>query len=388
MRRTIQFGFLVLTVVGVFVVGGNAERWCPFGGVEAIYTYLSEGNMVCSLGMSNFYILGGVLLMTVVLRRAFCGYLCPVGTVSEWLRRGAGKLGFRGRDVPEGVDRVLSLIKYPLLGVILYFTYQTAELVLRGYDPCYALISRHGKDITVWAYLIAGVVVVASLVVMMPFCRWLCPLAAVLNPFSRFGVARVQRDEDACIQCADCSSSCPMAIPVDRVRSVTHARCLACLDCVEACPTSDRPALSWGPPKSLGRSWSKTVLAGVLLLCVVAPVAAAWMLPMPSFVRERGTRPEETASVELRIDNLTCRGNCNLLMYYLERDDMDALSGYMRLEAWPAQEAARVRITYDAAVCDEGAIRRAISEPYFDTVEGFWRDSPFLIEGYDPLAIE
>ncbi len=388
MRRTIQFGFLLLTVAGVFVVGGNAERWCPFGGVEAIYTYVTEGNMVCSLGVSNFYILGGVLLMTVVLRRAFCGYVCPVGTVSEWLRRAGARLGIRGREVPERLDRVLSLLKYPLLAVILYFTYQTAELVLRGYDPCYALISRHGKDITVWAYVIAGAVVVVSLVMMMPFCRWLCPLAAVLNPFSRFGVARVERDEDACMRCSECSSSCPMGIPVDRVRTVTHARCMACLECVDACAAPDRPALSWGPPKSLGRSWSKSVLAGVLLLCVVAPVGAAWMLPMPSFVKERGTRPEETAAVEMRIDNLTCRGNCNLLMYYLERDDMDALSGYLRLEAWPAPEAARVRITYDPGVCDKGAIKRAITEPYFDDVEGFWRDSPFVIEGYDPLAIQ
>ncbi len=81
MRKTLQFGFLALTLVAVFVVRGNAERWCPFGGLEALYTYTREGNLPCSLGVSNFYILGAVLLMTLILRRAFCGYVCPVGAI-------------------------------------------------------------------------------------------------------------------------------------------------------------------------------------------------------------------------------------------------------------------------------------------------------------------
>ena len=39
-RRIVQSGFLALVLVGVFYVGANCERWCPFGGVEAAYTLL------------------------------------------------------------------------------------------------------------------------------------------------------------------------------------------------------------------------------------------------------------------------------------------------------------------------------------------------------------
>ena len=74
-RRVVQFAFLALTVVGVFVVRGNAELWCPFGGIEAAYTYVKEGSVICSLGVSNFYILGALLLLTLVARRAFCSYV-------------------------------------------------------------------------------------------------------------------------------------------------------------------------------------------------------------------------------------------------------------------------------------------------------------------------
>jgi len=81
-RRLVQFGFLALTIVGVYVLKGNAERWCPFGGVEAAYMYFSQGQMLCSLGVSNFYILGAVLILTLLLRRVFCGYMCPIGAIS------------------------------------------------------------------------------------------------------------------------------------------------------------------------------------------------------------------------------------------------------------------------------------------------------------------
>ena len=173
LRRTVQFGFLLIVLVGVFVIGGNCERWCPFGGVEALYTYLHEGNLVCSLGTANFFILGGVLGMTLLMRRAFCGYVCPIGTISEWLHAAARRLRLPEVRVPLWLDRRLAWLKYGLLAVILWFTWQTGELIFRGFDPCYALISRHGEDITVWTYVAAGAVVVGSLFLLLPFCRWL-----------------------------------------------------------------------------------------------------------------------------------------------------------------------------------------------------------------------
>jgi len=64
---------------------------------------------------------------------------------------------------------------------------------------------------------------------------------------------------------------------------------------------------------------------------------------------------------------------------------MFRIPGYVKLEAWPGPNAADVRITYEATVSNEGAIKRAITEPYFDATADFWRSSPFRIEGYDSL---
>jgi len=386
MRRTIQFGFLLIVLVGVFAIGGNCERWCPFGGVEALYSYLHEGNLVCSLGTANFFILGGVLGMTLLMRRAFCGYACPIGTISEWLHALARRLRLPAYRVSPWLDRHLAWLKYGLLAVILWFTWQTGELVFRGFDPCYALISRHGEDITVWAYVAAGAVVVGSLFLMLPFCRWFCPLAAVLNPFSRFAVARIRRNAAICRDCGACEKRCPVDIPVAQVVQVTHARCIACLQCVESCPGHRARPLTWGSPWGGRTAWPPITISLTVLLCTSVAVAASYLYPLPSFVKTRGTAPGQTAELSLRTSNLGCRGNANLLYYFLDRDDMFAVPGYLKVEAWPGPGAAQVRVTYDPAQAGETFIQQAITEPYYEIAGEQWRMSPFAVEGYDPLA--
>jgi len=384
MRIWLQSGFLLLTVIGVFVIAGNAESWCPFGGIEALYTYLSEGTLPCSLAFSNFYILGAVVLMTLLLRRAFCGYVCPVGTISDWVQRTSAHWGVRPFAVPVLVDRSLSMLKYLVLGTVLFFTYRSAELVFRGFDPCYALISRHGEDITIWAYAIAGAIIVLSIVLTMPFCRWLCPLAAALSPFSVVGFARIKRDDATCVRCGECANVCPMAIPVHRTVEVRHARCISCLSCLDACPTHSDGALSWGPP-GFGRRWPHWIVPALALSLTSAAVAAVSFFAIPSFVATRGEAGANTAEIELEVDGLTCRGRATLLMYFLERDDVFALSEFLELQAWPGSGAARVIIGVDSSTSTPDDVKRAMTEPYYDEAGGVWRFSPFAIRGFDPL---
>jgi ferredoxin len=399
-RRVVQLGFLILAAAGVFVWRANAEQWCPFGGIEAIYTYVAEGNMLCSLGVSNFYILGGVIAMTLLLRRAFCGYACPIGSLSELLHAAAKRVGVGTVSVPRRLDRVLALLKYVVLAIIVWLTWQAGELVFRGLCPAYALVSRHGADITFWAYVVLAGIAVASLAITMPFCRWLCPLAAVLNLFSRFGLMRIKRTS-ACTGCGRCTVECPMSIPVAQLPQVTAARCIACLNCVEACPREG--ALRWSAaiekaalptPPLLSPPIRQAALIAVLLLCTGGAVAASALFPLPSFVKtSRAGPPATVASVDLKIADLTCRGRANLLVWFLERDDQYKIPGptpdvrgYFKLEAWPDPTLARVRISYDPSCCDAAAIKQAIAEPYFDAAADRWWVSPFAIEGYDPLT--
>lgn len=390
-RRFLQFAFLALTLIGVFLVQGNAERWCPFGGVEAAYNYFQNGEMVCSLGISNFYILAAVLLMTLLLHRAFCGYVCPIGTISDWLSRPGKLLMKNPLNVPRWLDTLLSCLKYLVLVLILYITWTHAELYFRTADPCYALISRHGEDITYWAYIVAGTILAASLFIKIPFCRWLCPLAAVLNIFSKFSLTRIRRHDEVCIHCGKCSKVCPTAIAVDKQKEITAARCLSCFACVEVCPKKQEGALTWGGPlKIFSKKWNRGLVVVGILLLIGAAVLTAYRFPLPSYNYERPSTlaAAQTQTAALRIDGLTCRGRGTLLVFFLERDDELSLQGYLKVAAWPGPGVVDLHITYDPSLTSEAAIKQALTEAYFDPLDDRWRDSPFIIEGYDPLKLD
>ena len=167
------------------------------------------------------------------------------------------------------------------------------------------------------------------------------------------------------------------------------------MDCIAACPKEKQQALFWGPPNWLGRAWSPATVVVVLLLCGGAAVAAAYLAPMPSFVKSRGMRPDQVDVVELRIQGLTCRGRANLLVSFVERDDMYKIPGpsadapgYYRLEAWPDPNVAVVHVSFDPKTADEEIIKRAIVEPYYDMGQNRWWMSPFLVKDYGIPALE
>jgi len=178
-----------------------------------------------------------------------------------------------------------------------------------------------------------------------------------------------------------------MAIPVDQVRTVTAARCTLCLDCIEACPQRDQGAIHFGPFKAIDRKWSQALLVIIMLALTTAAVAASYAFPLASFVATRGDLPEQTAAVEFEIDGVRCQGTSTSLFSTMERKDQYRLKGYLKLETWPNPNLARVRVTYDPTLCNEDAVKKAITEILYDSDTDDWELPPFTIDGYDPLGL-
>ena len=301
-RRLFQIAFLALVVVGVFVVQGNAERWCPFGGVETMYAWAVGGNSLCATGVSNLFAFGGILLSLVLLRRAFCSHACPIGSVSEWTSELARRLGWKPRRVPPALDSALGLLKYGVLVLIVWITWVVAELVFRAACPAYALLGRHGEDITTWAYVVGGAIVLGSLFVTLPFCRWLCPLAAVMNPLSRFGLVRVTKRRELVRLLRQVRARLPHGDPGRRGAPWSiHARCTACGTCVDACPThAGEPTLALRTAGRKRRRVPAGAVAGLLVLVFAGAVAGSMLLPIPSFRWSRGELPAGAAVLDAR----------------------------------------------------------------------------------------
>lgn len=241
-RRLFQIAVLVaVVVVGIRHAMGisriTVETFCPFGGLEGMLSLVSNRQFTCATGERNLVLFLALVLLTLVSRRVFCSWICPVGTLSEGIFRLRNRRGtlpvIRGRW-----DSWLRWLRIPVLAAILYLTFKTGELIFRSVDPYYVLFSVHGHDVMWWSYIVIGVIVLGIVIIPMAWCRYLCPLGGALWPLSRFGAIRLRRT-DACIHCGKCDAACPWGIDISHADAIVSGECTLCLECTRVCPVKN-----------------------------------------------------------------------------------------------------------------------------------------------------
>ena len=92
----------------------NFHAVCPFGAVETAGRLILDGAFIPKIHQSNFWVFSGVVLITLLIGTAFCGYLCPLGSVQEWIG-GLGKKIFRkryNRFINEKADRIFGYLRF------------------------------------------------------------------------------------------------------------------------------------------------------------------------------------------------------------------------------------------------------------------------------------
>lgn len=237
-RYTLLSIVLVLTVYLALGYGNRSfEAFCPFGGMESLWGLIADREFSCALGPLNLSMLIAVLVLTVLAKKAFCGWICPVGFLSELLGRLGGKVIPRRTEINSRLNGYLKLLRYPVLVLSLYFTYKTGELILRGYDPFYIIFSGFGHGtLGLVTFIVLAATIIGSLFIPMFFCRYLCPLGATFDPFSRIGLIKVARNDENCTQCGDCEESCPHNLAPYEYDLIRHRDCTNCLECIDACP--------------------------------------------------------------------------------------------------------------------------------------------------------
>lgn len=271
LRRAIQTYFALFIVFAMFRHGlidessginvASAESYCPFGGLETLYRFLTTGGRtVQHTHLSNVVMLIAVVITAFLLRSAFCGWVCPLGflqdlltSLSRWLQKRFIVLRKAMRRLRESteklkvIDRYLRLIKYLVLLWAVAGAAYYGVMIFREYDPWAALINVLEFHYTP-GFLVLVVTLLASLFIERPWCRYACPLGAVSSLVGKFSPVYLKRNKENCKACKVCSNVCPMGLEIHTADKIISADCISCLECVAACPRNGALEVNVGLP--------------------------------------------------------------------------------------------------------------------------------------------
>ena len=305
LRRAFQFAFLALNVwIGVefylFVryheTGGHMARvsrppgvegWLPIASLMNLKVLLMSGR-VPALHPAGMFLLIAFLAASWVFRKSFCGWLCPVGTVSEYLWRAGRRIFGRNFRVPRALDIALRSLKYILLGLFFYAVGSMSVPAIRAFLSGPYGVVDDVKMLNFFRFLgftgsvVMALLVIASLFIQNFWCRYLCPYGALMGFASLASPLRIRRDPNLCIDCAKCAKACPAALPVDQLITIRSAECTGCLECVAECPAAGALFLS-APRKKRVPAWVMAAGIAALFLGIYsyARLSGHWYTKLP-----------------------------------------------------------------------------------------------------------
>jgi polyferredoxin len=304
LRQSAQLAFMLLNLwigaafylfVRYYETGGQTafvsrppgvEGWLPIAALMNLKYFVLTGN-VPVVHPAGMFLIVAFLSISLLFRKAFCSWLCPVGTISEWLWKGGEALFGRNVRVWRWLDVPLRGLKYILLGLFLYAVGSMSVPDIAAFlQSPYGLIAdvkmlNFFRHMGTTAAVTIGVLLLLSVVVKNAWCRYLCPYGALTGLVALVSPTRIRRNADLCIDCAKCAKACPASLPVDRVASVRSAECAACMLCVTACPAVGALDLSVSKRRVLP-AW--TLATGILVIFLalvgLARVSGYWHTPV------------------------------------------------------------------------------------------------------------
>jgi len=261
-RYAVQIAFLVLSVlvgyrfylfVRHFVVPGapfvqrppSVDAFMPIAGFMSAKYFLLTGNVepIHPAALIMFF---AIVLVSLLLKKGFCGWICPIGTISQYFWMIGRKIFGRNFRMDKQFDIPLRSLKYILMSlflVLIGIAMAPNMMVLFFITDYYKTIDVRTMQvftdmsrITMWVLL--GLAVF-SLVYRNFWCRYLCPYGALLGLFSTVSPVKIKRNEDKCLRCGACASNCPSLLPVDKKGVIHSPECFGCMTCIGSCRAGD-----------------------------------------------------------------------------------------------------------------------------------------------------
>jgi NAD-dependent dihydropyrimidine dehydrogenase PreA subunit len=407
MKNKIRIIFQSIAIALILYVGARPffdkayiadfEKYCPFGGIASLFSKVHQGTMACNMSETQVMLGLGLLLGAGLIGKLFCSFICPVGTVSEWLGKLGGTLKIR-KALPPRADRYVRGLKYILLFVSIYITMTSSELFCKKYDPYFSAVNLFGNiDIALYYAIPAFIITLAgALFLRLSWCKYLCPLGAVSNIFMNIGLSgsviivyiavnyfgaqlsvvwlfaglvlagwinetlfmrsvflplpKVTRDSNGCTNCGNCDSKCPHGIRVSEMPVVNHIDCHLCTDCVYACPLKNVLTIN------KKKNYRYFAPVSVIILIAISLGMANYYEFTTVSLRWGKSAGKEAVYQQEDLKTIKCYGSSMALAGTLE-----SIEGIYGLETYA--KSHKVRIFYDSGVISEKQVKTALFTP-------------------------
>jgi polyferredoxin len=373
------------------------EAYCPFGGLLAFTSFIVNDSLACSM-TSVQIVMGAALIIAILLfSKLFCSFICPVGSISEWIGKAGEKLKLR-YTITGYADMLLRGIKYGILFVTIYYTVTSSELFCKKFDPYYAAVTGFNTDVSVlWAVIAICIVIAGSFFIRLFWCKYLCPIGAVSNIFRFFftflGVTgiylillfsgikisfiwpvaavcsiayflefyslqsrsiplfKITRNTGICTNCRLCSGSCPQAIDVASVKVVKHIDCHLCADCIHVCPEEGALTIN-----KKGKKWLPVLVIAVL---IIAGIIAGRSFEIPTlslYWGDESKKEEMKVFTKSGLKSVKCFGSSTTFANQMKRvKGVTGVTTFVKTNT--------VKVTYYPADIDTIGILKSIFTP-------------------------
>ena len=220
----------------------SVEGFLPIGALMALKLWITTG-IFDRVHPAGLVIFGAAILTALFVKKGFCGWICPVGALSDFVWKLGKKIFGRNFTMHRYIDYPLRSLKYILLVFFIYIIIiKMPPFAILGFlEGDYYKIADvkmlyFFTEMTTLTFITLLILFLLSLPFKNFWCRYLCPYGALLGLVSLCSPLKITRNTDACIDCGRCSRSCPSLLPVDKKIRIKSPECTGCLTCVSHCP--------------------------------------------------------------------------------------------------------------------------------------------------------
>lgn len=198
LKKRSRAGIVILSLVSLAYFGfWRRGCVCAIGSVQNVALGIADPGYAVPLTVISFFTLP--LVFSLVWGRGFCAGVCPHGAIQDLVL-------VKPLKVPGWLDEILRVFPWIHLALEVLLAATGSLFIICKYDPFVGIFRMAGPLIM----LIGGAgLLVVSMFVGRPYCRYLCPYGPLLGVASRFAKWRPTVTPVACTQCRLCESSCP-----------------------------------------------------------------------------------------------------------------------------------------------------------------------------------